>query len=520
MKENTKSNFDLTDKKEIGKIIFKLIFPIEFIISIFLIIFLYKSICITNYENRISYGYIIASIVTGAIIIALITINFIKNRDKIEKIFLSFIIPIGLMYLIFMMPTYVPDEYAHIWKSYQISEGIILTPIDDQGNSHTEVPKFFETNIIRNMNKYKDMNETIKQETDYNDKVEVETTAQNYPPILYTFSSIGLFISRIIGLNGILAQYFARICNFIVFLILSYYSIKIMPFGKLLMSCFLFIPMVLQQAASVSADSIVNAVSIFFIAFNMYLVFKKEKINKKEQIAYILLSIFIGIAKVVYIPLVGLSLLLIGSKNLDKKHKKIVITTSIVIGTIVAILWFAFSMKYKGNEEYLIENNVNSIEQIKNILKYSLHGIKVVLLTIGEQGESYLYMLMGNSLGWLEINIPLINLIGFIILIVLSIFFEKNENELNWKQRLWTSLMFLASVVLVLMALYISWTGVGEDQVKGIQGRYFIPIILLPLLCFSKRDNYVKIENINLIMMILLSFLDLCVISKVIMFFI
>lgn len=514
-----KLNLNLVQKEKVGNIMMKLIFPIEFITSILFIICLYKSICITNYENRISYGYIIASVITGAIIVTLIVINFVKNKDKIEKIFLSFIIPIGLMYLIFMIPTYVPDEHAHIWKSYQISEGIILTPIDEQGNSHTEVPEFFKTNIIRNINKYKDMNEAINQETDYSDKEEVESTAQNYPPILYVFSSIGLFISRIIGLNGILAQYFARICNFIVFLILSYYTIKIMPFGKLLVSCFLFIPMVLQQAASVSADSIVNAVMIFFIAFNMHLLFKKDKINRKEQIAYILLSIFIGVAKVVYIPLVGLSLLLIGSKNLDKKHKKIVIATSIVVGSIVAILWYIFSMQYKGNEAYLIENNVNAIEQIKNILKYPLHGVKVVLLTIFEQGESYLYMLMGTNLGWLEINVPLITAIGFMILIILSIFFEKNENELNWKQKLWTVLMFLFSVVLILMALYVSWTGVGEDQVQGIQGRYFIPIMLLPLLCFSKKDNYVKIKNVNLIMMILLSLLDLYTISKIVLFF-
>lgn len=509
-----------TGIQKIEGILSKLIFPIEFILSLLMIICIYKSICIYNYSNTISILNITFSILLAIGVIAIIAFNAIKNKEKIEKIFLSFIIPIGLMYLIFMIPSFVPDEYAHIWKSYQISEGILLTPIDEEGKSHTEVPKFFQKNIIYIINNYNDMNEAIKEKTDYTDKVEVETTAQNYPPILYTFSSIGLFLSRIIGLNGLLAQYVARIFNFIVFLLLAYYSIKIIPFGKLLLSCFYFFPMVLQQAASISGDSLVNGICIFFIAFNLYLLFKKETITKKEIISYILLSVFIGVGKVVYIPLVGISLLLIQSKNLTKNNKILLIATSIILGAVAAVGWYAFSMQYTGNEVYLEQNNVNAIEQIKNLIHYPLHGVKVLIQTIMQNGESYLFTLVGNSLSWFLISIPLPAIVAFIVLLVLSVFFEKNEHELNCKQKIWILLMFIVSVTLVFMALYVSWTGVGASTVSGVQGRYFIPIILLPLLCFSKKDNYVKIKNVNLIMMILLSLLDVYAVSKIIMFFI
>mgnify|MGYP003296802774 CR=1 FL=1 len=509
----------INNKEKVEKVISKLIFPVEFILSIITIIFLYKFLCLNKYENIVSAGYITGFMITGIMVIGLIIYNYIKNKDKIEKVFLSFMIPVGLLYLIFMIPSYVPDEYAHIWKAYQVSEGVIFTPIDEQGNSHTEVPEFFKTSIIGYINKYSDMNKAISEKTDYNNKVEVETTAQNYPPFLYLFSSIGLFISRVIGLNGLLAQYVARMLNFIVFLILSYYSIKIIPFGKLLVSCFLFIPMVLQQAASISGDSLVNATCIFFTAYNLYLLFKKDKITRKEQIAYILLSIFIGIAKVVYIPLVGLSMLLIGSKNLDKKNKTILITTSIILGCIISVAWYIFSIQYKGNVAYLEMNNVNGGEQIKNLIKYPVHLITVIVRTLQSQGTAYLFMMMGANLGWLEINIPTLTIIGFMILVVLSIFFENNKVELNWKQKTWTILMFLFAVVLVLLALYVSWTPVGADQVQGVQGRYFLPVILLPLICFSQKENYVRIKNVNLIMMTLLSLLNFYVVSKIVLFF-
>lgn len=502
------------------KIINLLVFPFEFILSLLLAVFLYKYICIKKYEEITNTIYLIGTILTTILVIGIIIWNYLKNKDKIEKIFMSFIIPIGMMFLIFMMPTYVPDEYAHIWKSYEISEGTLITPINEEGISHTEIPEFFKTNIIRIMNKYNEMNDAIKQETDYNDKVEVETTAQGYCPILYMFSSIGLFISRIIGINGILAQYIARIFNFIVFLILSYYSIKIIPFGKLLLSCILFIPMMLQQAVSVSADCIVNSVCIFFIAFNMYLLFKNKEITKFEMISYIILSLIIGVAKIVYIPLVALSFLLIGTSRITKKNKILMISISIIATTIVACSWYIFSARYTGNAAYLEANNVNSVEQIKLLLKYPIHIFTVIGKTIYKQGESYLYMMMGSYLGWLEINIPLITIIGFIILVMLSIYFENNKVALNWKQKIWTILIFIVGVILVLMALYVGWSSVGADEVAGIQGRYFIPIILLPLLCLSKKENYVKIKNINLTMMTMLSLLDCYVVYKIIMFFI
>ena len=43
--------------------------------------------------------------------------------------------------------------------------------------------------------------------------------------------------------------------------------------------------------------------------------------------------------------------------------------------------------------------------------------------------------------------------------------------------------IFTGTILLIFSALYAQWTPVGNDVVKGVQGRYFIPL-LLPLACF------------------------------------
>ena len=66
-----------------------------------------------------------------------------------------------------------------------------------------------------------------------------------------------------------------RLSNILIYLILGYFTIKCIPFGKLLMFAYLCIPMLIHQASSVSADALINSSTLLFIAYNMKLLFSK-----------------------------------------------------------------------------------------------------------------------------------------------------------------------------------------------------------------------------------------------------
>ena len=288
--------------------IFKLLlFPVEFLIASITVYLAYLVFTTKTYQGVWARNLLIFFVPLAIILIAIIVLNCIKNKEKIEKIYLGFMIPIGLCYIVFMGLEYTPDENAHLWKSYEISQGEIITHIEENGRSHTTIPK----DLHKPPRTYNELNSTITKQTDYNDTMNVINPAQNYNPILYLFSSIGILISKTIGMNGLMIQYVARIFNFITFLVFSYFAIKKIPFGKLVLSAYLFMPMVIHQAISISADSLINSVILFFIAYNFYLFFKKEKIQKREIVGYIAMSVFIGITKIVYFPLAGISLLFI-----------------------------------------------------------------------------------------------------------------------------------------------------------------------------------------------------------------
>lgn len=509
-----------SEKIKFEEILNKLIFVIEFIITGILMIYVYKFICIKAYDGYYSRKYLIICAIIGICFLATIIYNFIKNKDKIEKLFLTIAIPIGMAYLVFLIPTYAPDENAHIYRSYEISEGVIVTGTNEDNLVKSYIPRFFVENNHQTLNKYNKMNEVIKKETNYDDKIEIDNPASPYAPTLYFPNTLIFLIGRIFDINGILVIYFARMINFIIFLICGYYTIKLMPFGKLLMMTYLLIPMVVHQAISLSADSITNTLTLLFIAYTLNMYYK-ENITKKNKIIYIIMAALIAIHKSVYLPIVCISVIFLNRKKETKKEQIKLIGSTVIIGIISVVVWMAISSTgEKVQDNYLIQNNVNTKEQVLYVLTHPFSYIKVLANTLCTNIENYYLWFMGYSMGWMDIGIRRMWLDIYFIILLFSPFLEKCEKKLEIKNKIIFVITFAIVSVLILTALYVGHTGVAGDIIKGIQGRYFIPIIILLLLCLCDKERYIKVKNIQIIYPILILFLNEKVIEYLIRFFI
>lgn len=498
------------------RIINIVIFPLEFMISLLLAYSSIRFIMLRNYEQIISIKHMIMILLFGVVTLIIIIYNCIKNKDKFEKIIIGFLIPIGMLYLIYMIPSHVPDETSHLWRSYEISEGKLISDKIEA----TEVPEDLKFKIRGNVDKYSNLYENLGTKTDYSKMVKVNNTAKTYPFILYIFPAIGFWIARVFSLNIIVGCYLAKMMNFIIFLIVTYYTIKIIPFGKCAMTSVLFMPMFLHQATSTSADCIVNLSTMFFTAFSMYLIFKKTAINKKEIAGFIILSAIIALVKYVYLPLVGLGCILTFSKNINKKEKIFLILTSIFIALIIAIGYFKSTNGYVNSfEEYMKQNNVNFGEQLIFIKNNPKDFCKILIKTLHDKGDEYIYIGIGRYLGWICIEVPQITITTYLFVMLFSCFLEDNKIALSNKQKLYCLLIIFGTILLVITGMYLTWTTVGANIVEGVQGRYFIPVVFLLLLCMCKKQNYIRIKNIQYKLPIILCLLNLSAVYSIYKFF-
>ena len=498
----------------------KLLFVIEFIASFFVALLFLKIFTAKHYGGFWSLKHLLILIPFAIIFVASFIRNIFLNKETIEKLWMIFLIPVGMFFLVYIIPTFAPDEQAHLWKSYEISTGTVITKLNKDGSYPTTIPKFYEESVIPNISNYNDMFDKSRIHTNYKDTTTVTNPASGYFSPLYLFSSIGLLAGRILGMNGIYAEYLARLCNYVVFLILGYYSMKKIPFGKLAVGVLLFFPMCLQQGTSMSIDCLIIGLSIFYVAYTFYLRYKEEAFTKKEKIIYCITSVLIAVAKYVYLPICCLSLLLIGTKKLNKKQIAILILGTIIIPLLIAGIWFKVSSRYEDKRSYIYENNINFGEQLHFVIQQPVHFAKIILNDAVKSSEPYLYGAIGANLGWLNINVPHLKITILLFLLILSVYFEDNSQEMKRVEWIYTLIITLGVYFLTIVALYLIWSSVGSEVVSGVQGRYFVPILILPALCLARKNNYVKIKNIAFILLIILTAIDLSVVKVIFDFFV
>ena len=352
---------------------------------------------------------------------------------NIEKLFLCIAIPLSLFYAIFILPLNVPDEGVHFSRAYDISQGNIFVKIDENGNSYSTVLKDIEDDSCTRFSCYKDVYKELSKTTNYEEKVTKVCAAQTNSPILYIGTSIAIKICETLNVNIFYALYLGRILNVIIYLIFGYFAIKKIPFGKLLVAISLCMPMMLQQAASCSGDSILNSTLIFYIAHLIYMVFKTDKIERKDKIILYIYTALISMFKYIYILVAGILFIKAFKEKEERKETIKTIVIMILIGAIFGAGWYIYTSGLKTQSEaflqYFESENINPIQQI-NFIKEN--PLKLVITFAKEYvlyEQRYIFEAVGSKLGWLDIEVNMGIICTYIIILLISTIFEENKYE-------------------------------------------------------------------------------------------
>lgn len=461
----------------------------------------------------------------GIILLILEIKNLTKNYKNMHHIFLSLIIPIGAFYIIAIPPNMTSDETAHMNRAYAISTGHILAERDEDNYLIIKIPndllesKEYSTN-------YASLLKKIKTKTNYNDIVIApidESTAGTYSSFSYIGSSIGILIGRTLKLNIFLTYYLARIFNFIIAITIIYFAIKIIPNFKCFILLYSLTPMFIQQISCVSADTIINAIAIFLIAFVLYLKYTKKAFDRKDKIIYIVICLLLASIKYTYLPMIFLIFILDKSIIIkDKKNRNFVIIL-MIISFVVAGFLYVFKSSYFLSHEIstLAGINTNVGEQLKYILNNPFKYMSVFVNTLFENGEFYYFTFLGRNLGTYTItnNSFLMIILSFVLFSSLFIMKEKKEIVLDKKDKIVFILITIFVVCLIETGLYMLWNAVGSNTIEGVHGRYFIPILLLPLMMFRSEKISVETKYAQYIMIIMVVLIQAYVMLTILRYF-
>lgn len=385
------------------------------------------------------------------------------------------------------------DEKKHFMSALNIS----FLNFDYANNPITDI----EIEKLPQWTKYVDIDDFLKNDyapsiTDNINKEDTPSTPANYNILVYIFPGLGIAIARILNGSIIDMYILGRIMNLIIYTILVYISMKILPFKKNIFFVIAFMPFMLLLAASYSADGMCLGLIYIFTAYCFKLYKETETISLKQFIILIILFVVMLIGKGIgYMP-IGILIFMLPLKKTIKNNKKywpIMIVTSIIF-IILAVFGFVYAKNNKLSTEgdNRGEVGINSVEQFELILTNPILDIKVasnhILKTL--LNFDWIKTLQHDVFFTTDYsgNVMLVTLI-FILFVALT------EDDCNFKikNKIVLVLAFMLSYGMTSVILYLSFTPVGELYILGYQARYIFPILPLLLCCIS--NNKVKCEK-------------------------
>ena len=439
--------------------------------------------------------YFIISILITFIIYYLI--NYcLKNKNKeIYRIFFVITFILGNIYSL-LTPLFAgSDEEYHFYRIYEIASGNLITPKIKENVYGSNMPMSIEL-IKGNKGNYTKYIDTVKS---FNLSLEKNKTmsfgnyygtTSIYPFVQYLPQSIIVALARILNLKPTLIAYIARYSGFIFWLFMCTYAIKIIPCKKNFLFLLLISPASISFATVMSGDTVTNACIIVFISYIYKLINDNKILKIKDYIIIFILSIMISMCKLVFLPIIGLGLLV--NKELFGGIKK-----KYIIGIILVLTVLVFSLGWLAiSSRYMSSSNKTFLQ--KEWIKYNpVMFLFVIIRTYLNNFVVYIQEIVaGNQLYHSQLNVPSFINFGYFVTLILGLFSEDNKIKFKNIDKIWIVNLLFLIVLLISTALYIQCTawnkGIGYPYIDGIQGRYFIPVVMLLLFINNKKIDVKK----------------------------
>lgn len=455
------------------------------IVTLYIVVLLY----ILSYACLVKFNIITLLLIFIVSILAFI-LNIYLNKKKNMPIHKKFII-LGVFFgiiLIFAIPVlHGIDEGAHFYKVYSFfnkNEDVY----DENNKLIDKVPQviydadsgydYFKTHTI--------INGKIKpEEYVLTDKY---VGAKLYSIISYIPYLLPMFVCyKLLNLDIIFVIYIGRIFAFVSWLLISAYTIKIIPKRKEFFVFLCLMPIMLTLVTTYTGDLVTNVVILLFLAYWYRLYSEKRLITKKEIVIITILGIISACAKLVY-AMIFLILFLLPIENFKNKKHKIK-----VLGCIISIIILStlVNLAIVGND--LIDAYPAINLQKEYILSNFGNYIKVLVTTIINGFFTYMCQFTTGQTTMCQNSIMISDIISmiYIFLLGISILLDKSDVNLKRSGKILISAISIAIVIIIFTSLYLQWTathfGVGAQTIYGVQGRYFFPLVALCIIINTKK---------------------------------
>ncbi len=339
--------------------------------------------------------------------------------------------------------------------------------------------------------------------------------------IKYLPSTVGMMLAVLLHLSPYWIMMLGRIFSLLFYVGICLLVYRLMPVKKDIMLLIMTLPMTLQQASAISYDCMLFAMSFLLVAYTLHLKYTAERVGWLRILAALAMIFIIGYIKPPYV-LLGLMLLLIPADKVCLKLGKLCIDGEFIkkyrlLLIIAALLMGALGI-YLVRDDFFVNLAIGMMLELGRTLVVFAH-------TFEYYWKFFLQSIIG-SFGFCDSAVPMwFVYISWVFMIGIAVckvgkctgskrkkgagndscFAELSPAAANDGMRVWDIciiiIMILGMVTLVLMSMVnctysylvygLEYNGLQYNireviydlyMIMGVQGRYFIPFLILPFL--------------------------------------
>lgn len=440
-------------------------------------------------ESHVNPVRILVVFLMGCLVLVLAVFREFFGR-KVEYAFLLISVTMGVMILSCFPATKVGwDEETHFQRSYRMS----LFP------SGQEVPEEYHQFLVAGIDTWPLNLPASIEERQELEAFFAEACAGGDRNIViqrglagiyssgYVASAVFLKAGRFLHMSFPVLYQFGRLGNLLLYCCIMFFTIRILPIGKRIMTAVGLMPTSMFMACCYSYDPSVIA----FTALGLALIFqemeeKDKAFSWKKHLLALGCLIWGILPKAVYAPVVLIGLMIPVSKYDSKKQKWLAwLSVAVVFAGLMStfVLPSLLSPSSYGDTR---GGDVNVVLQMKNVFSNPVAYAGILFKNIWNSLPSYLcgqaiFQFMGH---WGTAGFGTVTLV-YVVLVILA---EKKKEEgfvLSGKQKIGCLFFSACSVILIWTAFYLTFTPVGSSNIGGVQGRYFLPLLLPVFLSFN-----------------------------------
>ncbi len=418
-----------------------------------------------------------------------------------QRIYIPVCLLLGILYML-IIPVYsVPDEYAHMDTAYSLSnrmmgieEPSLLEGYDYRREIDVETEEYYTYNTTTD--DYRRMYIEFKAAVPEQELTPcvMRSTYSNVSILYFVPSALGITLGRILQLPTIPMYLLGRLFNLVTYVLMTYLAIQKLPGMKEVFFFYAALPIGLQQAASYSYDCILAASALLFFAYCVNIAIGIDSPGSADVFLLLITTLQMATVKGgVYAPLC-LFLLLIPLERRWKWTKNIhfflMMGAFICLGFLQGNISSLLNRLLPGSRTRVSAFSGKEVYTLGYFLKDPMSLIKLYFNTFFMEGSRLVYEFFGGKMGSVK-NIQMPWLYPCIFMTIMAICVSRSRRDFSLLRisRFLCAVISFMAVLLIGLAMLLAHTPTDTYYITGLQGRYYIPMMMIMLLCLMRTSS-------------------------------